>query len=93
MLGRTVAELENTMSSSELTEWMEYYQIEPFGPFRDNLHSATIAMILANQGRGKRGRVATVDDFILKPKEHVRRSETHKALSWLRAVAKVRKKA
>jgi len=45
-LGRTVRELEG-MPASEFLEWKEYFNIQPFGPWRDNLHAAIIAQHVA----------------------------------------------
>ena len=49
-LGRTVAELGVTMSSSELSDWIDYYKIEPWGSWRDNYHAALIASMHAKEG-------------------------------------------
>ena len=49
-LGRTVAELGVTMSSSELSDWIDYYKIEPWGAWRDNYHAALIASMHAKEG-------------------------------------------
>ena len=40
MLGRTVAELESTMSSAELAEWLALLRVEPWGPYRADLQAA-----------------------------------------------------
>lgn len=34
--------------SHRLTEWIAMFEMEPFGPIRDNLHSATLAAICFN---------------------------------------------
>ena len=49
-LGRTVAELGVTMTSSELSDWIDYYKIEPWGAWRDNYHAALIASMHAKEG-------------------------------------------
>lgn len=48
VLGRTVAELEETLSSRELSEWIAFYAMEPFGEQRADLRSAIIAATVAN---------------------------------------------
>jgi len=63
MMGRTVAELDETMSSSEYSDWLEYYELSPFGPWRDNFHSAQICALLYNANRGK-SRPLGIDDFM-----------------------------
>ena len=41
------------MGSAELSEWMAYWQLEPWGAWRDNWHSAQIATLIYNSNRGK----------------------------------------
>ena len=36
------------MSGAEFREWQEYYTLEPFGPERDNWHSALLATLYAS---------------------------------------------
>lgn len=47
----TVSELLARVSSRELSEWMAYYSIEPFGAERDNLHAGIIASATVNLWR------------------------------------------
>lgn len=65
-MGRTVGELEATMTSSEYRHWMAFYQLYPFGPERDNLHAAIIASTVANVHRGRNQQPVKPDDFMLK---------------------------
>lgn len=53
------------MSWSEFLYWIEYEKLEPWGEERDDLRTATIACILANQNRDpkKQRRPYTVDMF------------------------------
>jgi len=67
-LGRTVAELEETMSSSEFSEWLEYYELSPFGAWRDNYHSAQIASLIYNANRGKSNPMG-IDNFMYMDRE------------------------
>lgn len=62
----TVGELNRTMSSRELTEWMIYATIEPFGPAREDYRAALNASVVANCNGAK----SQPDDFI-KPFSHV----------------------
>lgn len=66
-LGRTVSELEASLSSTEFTEWMAYYTLEPFGQWRDNWHSAQLASLLYNINRGKNKALETADFMYLDP--------------------------
>lgn len=58
------------ISSSELTEWVAYDGIEPFGQHRADLHAALIACVLANIHRDpKKGEPYKIQDFVLLPPE------------------------
>ena len=62
----TVGELLNRISSRELSEWMAYYMLEPFGAERDNLHAGLVAAMVHNVNRDpKRGKAADPKDFML----------------------------
>lgn len=51
------------MSSAEFAEWAAFYQLEPFGVWRDNVHAALIAMAIARSLGATR---VQVEDFILR---------------------------
>lgn len=57
-LGRTVRELECTLSVHELAEWQAYDRIDPFGGFRQDLQTAFL--LYAKAG----GADCTVADFL-----------------------------
>ena len=62
----TVGELLDRISSRELSEWMAYYMLEPFGAERDNLHAGLVAAMVHNVNRDpKRGKAADPKDFML----------------------------
>lgn len=63
-MGVTVDYLLKNISARELTEWMAYYQVEPFGEARDDLRMGMICSTIANVNRGKNGRVYKPEDFI-----------------------------
>lgn len=50
---RTVTELENFMSLSELYEWYEYYSEEPFIADRIEIQLATISNLIGSFGKSK----------------------------------------
>tara|TARA_B110000908_G_C10121341_1_gene387751 strand:+ start:376 stop:648 length:273 start_codon:yes stop_codon:yes gene_type:complete len=64
----TVSELDARMTSREFAEWMIYFQIEPFGPARQDYHAALISTVVANSSGNK----MSPNDFI-KPFEVVNR--------------------
>lgn len=85
-LGRTVSELDNTLSSSEFVEWMAYYTIEPWGQWRDNWHSAQIAALLYNVNSSKKQ--LTTNDFMYHDQESAQEKQDFEFLSRLDSVAK-----
>ena len=52
----TVADMLNGMSAKEFTEWMAYYELEPFGPVRDDQRAGEVASVLANVHRDSKKR-------------------------------------
>lgn len=69
----TVAQIDATMSSRELTEWMLYYSFEPFGEARQDYRTALQCSIAANVAGSK----AKPTDFIqpFDPVEHIKTRE------------------
>ena len=45
-------------------EWQVFEELEPFGPARDNYHTAQLAALYANSKRKKGTPPHTVDDFM-----------------------------
>ena len=52
------------LGSDELTEWMAFYQLEPFGEMRADLRSGVVAATFANAHRTKDARAFTPEDFM-----------------------------
>lgn len=60
-------ELLSRISSHELTEWMAYDTIEPFGHAIDQRMAAQIVAAIYNVNRDpKKGKLLDADDFMLK---------------------------
>ncbi len=76
--GRTVAELQRTMSSAEFVRWKAYYKLEPGEPYRTDLRFATLMALIANMVRGKKQKARTPKEFMLfsNRKHRIRRAET-----------------
>lgn len=55
------------MDSAEFAEWCAYYQLEPFGQERDNMHAAIIACAVSNS----QGAKTKIKDFMLRIRETV----------------------
>jgi hypothetical protein len=82
-LGKTVAEIEDTMSGAELLEWMEYENIEPFGAWRDNWHTSIIASILANANRKSGSAPIKMADFMYVDSETTKERRDAEMLAFL----------
>jgi hypothetical protein len=67
----SVADCQERISSAEYTDWVAYYNIEPFGPKRDDLRGAQICAVLANINKGRRSKKYKTTDFLFnfKPPE------------------------
>jgi hypothetical protein len=59
----TVRELLSKLDSREISEWMAYYSIDPFGEVRADYRMAMSCCLLANINRGK-GQPFKVSDFM-----------------------------
>lgn len=51
------------MSSDEFTDWMLYYQLNPFGPWRGDIQAALVASTIANANAAK-GKKFHIKDFM-----------------------------
>lgn len=60
----TVAELSGRMSSVELTEWMAFYMLEPWGTEMELMGHAITASTIYNMNRGKRKKALGYKDFM-----------------------------
>lgn len=60
-LGKFLYEID-AMPASEFVSWCRYYDNEPFGAERDNLHAALICTTLTKK--------TSLDDFMFKVKSH-----------------------
>lgn len=79
------------MSSSELTEWMAYYKLEPFGQERDNYHAAMLAAIAVNSNRKKGAPAVPISEFMYKDRYTQKETESQGFLTGLQALAKPKK--
>lgn len=61
-----VGEMLGRMSSAEITEWLAFYQLEPFGGERDDLRTGIVAATVANVNRDpkKQKRPFEASDFM-----------------------------
>jgi len=78
-----VSELLQRISSKELTEWMAFEQLEPFGPFANNYNSAMIASMIANvfsDGKTIRPQDLALGEFETGKKDGVQTTEEQKKI-------------
>jgi len=64
-LGIPVGEMLRRMTSSELSEWMAYDSLEPFGERRADLRAGIISSLIFNVNRGKNVKPKSPMDFLL----------------------------
>ena len=64
-LGRTVRELEHSLSSQELTEWIVFDSINPIGEIRGDIRNACLMALLANIHRDPKHPPFKPEDFLL----------------------------
>jgi len=63
-MGMPVGELLARMSSRELTEWMAFHELEPFGSEQDDLRTGVVASTMANLFRPKGSKALQPADMI-----------------------------
>ncbi len=80
-MGRTVEELLLTMSAKELTEWMAFSTIEPFGEERADFRAGSIVHAVVSPHL-KKGKKLTLKDCMLnfEPKKKQTASEIEQLL-------------
>ena len=86
-LGKFVYEL-NDMPASEYEDWRQYFNENPWGPERDNWHSATIAALLWNINSGKDSPRKYAKDFMYIESGIKKQTETLNTLEIMRAMGK-----
>jgi len=61
-----VSELLTRISSRELTEWIAYAELDPFGEWRADLRAGIVASTMANTARDpkRRAKAWTAQDFM-----------------------------
>ena len=85
-LGMTLAQLDQTMGYSELQLWKAYYELEPFGPSRDNYNTAVIGALIGNIWRAMNknaGKPYRYDDFMFIDDEIRQRNKDAEFLNFM----------
>lgn len=87
--GCTLAELDARLSADELSDWMAYYQLEPWGAWRDNWHAALLAKLIYDVNRGKHP-AAKMKDFMYSDAEVKAHADARTFIARLDSMAKRR---
>lgn len=91
LLGRPPSEI-RALPMSDISQLVAYWDEEPWGPTRDNLHAGMIAAAVLNSGFRRLRRPAVVKDFMLQPKKAAGSEARGSLLSSLRLMAKKKPK-
>jgi hypothetical protein len=80
------------MGAHELSEWSKFWAMEPWGSYRDNIHTGLLASLIVNALRKKGTKPISYQEFMLVDRDEHRKKQTAKTLNWLKSVAKPKKK-
>ena len=75
------------MSATEFAEWKAFYQLSPFGPWRDNYHAAMIAHILAAANTPSKRRKPRFQSFFYQSPSAQRDKHRDNVINFFRARA------
>lgn len=64
-LGRTLGELKQSISMSELRLWAAYDRISPIGDMRGDVHAAQIAAAVYNAQRDPKSQLVDLNDMVI----------------------------
>lgn len=81
-LGRTLHELRQTMTASELKMWIEFDRISPVGDWRLDAQAAQIAVATLNSQGGK----FTIDDVMLRWGQQEEDKEISELEAWMASI-------
>ena len=76
------------MPLSEVEGWRAFYNLQPFGPWRDNYHSAMVAHILASAHRNPNRPAPRMSEFMYKDPITAQRERDAQALAFFEVRAK-----
>lgn len=76
-----------SLSQREYLGWQQYWQEEPWGPYRANIHAALIAREI-RRPQLRKGAKCELDDFMLVNPERRRREASENFVNYLRLISK-----
>jgi len=74
------------MSQREYLSWRKYWEVEPWGSWRDNAHAAIIAREI-RRPQLKKGTKVSIEDFMMTPPEHRQQQANSHYLGLLKLLA------
>jgi hypothetical protein len=78
-LGRTVHELRQTLTASEMKMWIAYDRLSPIGDWRGDVQAAQVATAAINAQGGKLG----INDVLLKWGQSAEEGEISELEEWM----------
>lgn len=78
-LGRTVHELSQTLTASEMKMWIAYDRLSPIGDWRGDVQAAQVATAAINAQGGKFG----INDVLLKWGQSEEEGEISELEAWM----------
>ncbi|MGY2800327.1 hypothetical protein ACVWV0_004603 [Ewingella americana] len=78
-MGRTVHELRQTLTASELKMWIAYDRLSPIGDWRGDVQAAQVATSVINAQGGKLG----INDVLLKWGQSAEEGEISELEEWM----------
>ncbi|WP_210496335.1 phage tail assembly protein T [Pantoea ananatis] len=78
-MGRTLHELRNSLTASELKMWIAYDRLSPVGDWRGDVQAAQISTAILNAQGGK----ATINDMLLKWSQTEEETDTSGLEEWM----------
>lgn len=78
-LGRTVHELSQTLTASEMKMWIAYDRLSPIGDWRGDVQAAQVATAAINAQGGKLG----INDAMLKWGQSAEEGEISELEAWM----------
>lgn len=76
-----------SLTQREYLGWRKYWDVEPWGAKRDNLHAAIIAREI-RRPQMRAGARVTLEEFMVRDPRERQREASSNLLYWLRSVAK-----
>jgi len=79
--------MRDSLTQREYLGWQRYWQEEPWGPYRANIHAALIAREV-RRPQLRKGSKCEIDDFMVVNPERRRRDASQNFVNYLRLIAK-----